>query len=322
MTEGNYLLENLIATQGLDDPRVVTPAEYESMLGDGTAGDFDVTVFDAYAPPSLPAAGTFVWSGVLPPGEASGIAAVTDEAGVELFYEGNAVLDWERDHPMLRGLNLNRVYAAEGRVVTLPVGATMLIEGDRGPMLVLERSGPRTHLIFTFDLTRSNWPLLKTFPAFGVFMFEYLAAGEDVTVRESVRPGEPVGVPRSLVERADLSPGDEVGVISIDGDRRATTVDESGGVTLGPFDEVGVYRTDPPIPRFERVAVSLLDATESNVLPAATDPGNLGGRDLAEPASGGLAEGLRNVEWWWWLVAAAAGMLLVEWFVYTRRVAA
>ena len=328
VTEGNYFLQNLLETQGLDDPRVVPPGDYDGMVTNGDADDFDVTIFDNVTPESLPAAGTFVFSGQLPPADATGVAAVVNDNNVPLFYEGNTVLDWERDHPMLRGLSLNRVWAAEGRLVSLPLGAETLIEGDRGPMLTLERNGPRTHLIFTFDLIQSTWPRLKTFPYFAYQMFEFLAASEDVRVRESVRPGETVGVPRSTLERADVPPGGEIRVIGPIGggeQRRTVRVDENGGVTLGPFDRVGVYRTEPSLPQFERIAVSLLDADESNLLPARGEPGAAGGEAAAEEAgadAGGGATGLRVAEWWWWLVAASVALLLVEWFVYTRRVAA
>jgi hypothetical protein len=52
----------------------------------------------------------------------------------------------------------------EGRRLTVPLGAELLMEGVRGPMLILERAGQRTHLVFSFDLMLSNWPRLRTFP--------------------------------------------------------------------------------------------------------------------------------------------------------------
>ncbi len=329
VTRGNYFLRLLFESLDLGEARVVAPDEYNALLDSGEANDYDVTFFDAYKPPSLPLAGTFVFSGELPPEDATNVRPVTNEGGVPLFFESNAVLDWERDHPMLRGLSLNRVWASEGQLVTLPIGAEMLIEGTRGPLLILERNGPRTHLIFTFDLDRSTWPRLKTFPIFGYQMFEFLAAGEDVRVRESVRPGSVVGVPQNLAERAELSEGERVAVVGpsgyagADANRRDARVDESGGLTLGPFESVGVYRTEPPVPQFSHVAVSLLDPSESNLLPGYTDPGALSGTDAIRAATeqreGDEGE---QIEWWWWLVAAAAAVLMVEWFLYTRRVVA
>lgn len=314
VTEGNYFLELLLETLPLESPRVMLPAEYEST----GPTDFDVIIFDAYSPQKLPAAGTFVYSGSMPPADTTGVAQVTNEEGFGLFYEECEVLDWQRDHPMLAGLSLNRVWVQEGRLLTVPLGAQLLIEGVKGPLAILERNGPRTHLIFSFDLLQSTWPRQKTFPIFGYQMMQYLAAGEDVRVRESIQPGQAIGVPRAIVDRAGAE-----GSLTLHGPdgRRSARVEDNGTLTLGPFERVGIYATDPALPQFERIAVSLLDENESNLLPSPTDPGNLQGIEPAALAQGEEAAAPRSVEWWWWLVAIAAVILLLEWVVYTRRVA-
>ena len=92
------------------------------------------------------------------------------------------------------------------------------------------------------------------------------------------------------------------------------TVPEAGEFALPAVDYVGVYRTDPVIPQFERLAVNLLDANESNLQPVDRPPGDIG--TLVESAAG-----RSRLELWWWIVACAAlPLLMVEWWVYTRRV--
>src|SRR5690606_16759889 len=129
VTEGNYYLEKLLDTQPLEEPRIVTPAEYEQ----GVGNEFDLIIFDNYSPPTLPSAGTFVYSGGLPPAEATNVKPVVGEGDVQMWYQESEILDWERDHPMLVGLNLNRVWVQEGRLLTVPLGAEMLMEGVKGP---------------------------------------------------------------------------------------------------------------------------------------------------------------------------------------------
>ena len=315
VTEGNYFLEKLVQSLQLQDAKNISPAEYERTL----PTDYDIVLFDVYSPQKLPPAGTFVFSGGLPPADATKVTQVTSDDDFGMHYTDSEVLDWQRDHPMLVGLNLNNIYIAEGRLLTVPLGAEMLIEGVKGPLLILERSGPRVHLIFSFDLLQSNWQLRKTWPIFGYQMFQYLAAGEDVRVRESVRPGVVVNVPRAVVDRARVE-----GSVSLYGPdaRRSIPVDQNGSITLDSLERVGVYATDPSLPQFERVAVSLLDDNESNLLPNPTDPGNLSGIEIASGPQAEEDAGVRNLEWWWWLVAVAAAILLLEWAVYTRRVAA
>lgn len=80
------------------------------------------------------------------------------------------------------------------------------------------------------------------------------------------------------------------------------------------LDYVGVYKTDPVIPQYERIVVNLLDANESNLMPIANPPGNIG-----QAVEGGVARS--RLELWWWIVALAAlPLLLIEWWVYMRRV--
>ncbi len=83
---------------------------------------------------------------------------------------------------------------------------------------------------------------------------------------------------------------------------------------LPALNYVGIYKTDPPIPQYEQIAVNLLDGNESNLLPTDTPPGSIG----TAVATGG---GKSRLELWWWLVACAAlPLLMIEWWVYTRRV--
>jgi hypothetical protein len=60
------------------------------------------------------------------------------------------------------------------------------------------------------------------------------------------------------------------------------------------------------------MAVNLLDTNESNLIPSEAAPGGIG-KTVA-------TSGKSRVELWWWLAALAVPLLLVEWFVYTRRV--
>jgi hypothetical protein len=76
---------------------------------------------------------------------------------------------------------------------------------------------------------------------------------------------------------------------------------------------VGLYQTYPPIPQYENIAVNLLDANESNLLPAPVAPG--AGGQIAPSA-----QTKSRMELWWWLAAAAVPLLMLEWWVYTRRV--
>jgi hypothetical protein len=88
----------------------------------------------------------------------------------------------------------------------------------------------------------------------------------------------------------------------------------TGDLTLPALDRVGVYRTEPPVPPCEKIAVNLLDENESNTLPADVPPGRIG---TMVP----LGASDSRLDLWWWLIACGAiPLLMIEWWVYTRRV--
>src|SRR5690606_18425236 len=75
VTEGNYFLELLVSSLQLEAPQIVTPAEYEA----GVEEEAGVVIFDNYSPATVPAAGVFIYSGGLPPPQATDVKPVTTE---------------------------------------------------------------------------------------------------------------------------------------------------------------------------------------------------------------------------------------------------
>ena len=43
------------------------------------------------------------------------------------------VLDWKRDHPILRGLSLSKLYVGEAIKLDVPIETETLVEGLQGP---------------------------------------------------------------------------------------------------------------------------------------------------------------------------------------------
>jgi hypothetical protein len=308
VSEGNYFLERIMNALNVEEPGFMSPAEYDAQL----PVDYDVVFFDRHSPANLPEAGQFVFFGGLPPG--GDLRQVTSDGtadGLPMFFDEQGVLDWDRDHPILLGLNLRKLFTLEMPQLAVPLEASVMIEGTKGPLAVLYRDGPRLHLV-TFDILPSNWPLEPTFPVFMHNLVQFMAVGSELDVRPSFKPGDNPAVPRANLERAGPNLN-SINLIGPSGERRVA-VPASGDFTL-PLPAVGLYATDPPIPGFERLAVNLLDPTESDIRPSATPPGGSAEATVDAATAG-------RVEWWWWLAAFALGMLMVEWFIYTRRVAA
>lgn len=309
---GSLWLEKFLESARLKSPKVMVPDAYEQKMKDpqALAAEFDVILFDRYQPKALPPAGNFMYFAAVPP-DSKLKSAMENEAPVTV--KGQIVLDWERSHPMLRHLPL-RFYAETGLRLVVPPDAQVLVEGDKSPLVVLYRDGRSTHLVLSFDVGDSTWPLNWTFPVFMDRAMQYLALGSEMDVRQSYQPGATPKIPRYNLQQA----AGDLTQLKIHGPSSfgtvTTAIPAAGDFALPALDRVGVYTLDPAVPQFEKIAVNLLDDNESNLLPADAPPGGTG-QMLA--ATGGKS----RFELWRWIVAfGAIPLCLIEWWVYTRRV--
>jgi hypothetical protein len=307
VTDGNYFLERMMSSLSLENPVQMTPQQYEQKQPKDT--DFDVIIFDRYYPKWMPAAGNFIYFGCAPTN--AKLKAATENDKFVLLNDVE-VIDWQRDHPMLRHVPIAKIFAAHMLKLDVPPDAQTLVEGTKGPMIVLDHEANSTYLVFAFDVLDSNLPLTVTFPLFMPQALQYLALGSDMNVRPSFQPGDTPKIPRAKLDQVALG-AKSIRLIGPGGSREVA-VPPTGDFVLPTLDRVGIYKTDPPIPHYEQIAVNLLDANESNLFPADAPPGSIG----TAVASGG---GKSRLELWWWLIACAGlPLLMIEWWVYTRRV--
>jgi hypothetical protein len=309
VTEGNFFLELAMKSLSLQDPQQQLPAAYENSKPE----KFDVIIFDRYQPKFLPPAGNFVYFGAAPPeSKLKGTPPVyTPRPTKDKKVVG--VIDWKRDHPILRHLALGSHGFADPIKLEAPAEAEILMEGPSGPLMVLYRDKSMTHFAMAFDVIESTWPLKPSFPVFMHNLMQFLAVGSEMDVRPQLEPGATPRIQRAQLQRVapDLK---ELKVIGPMG-TLVKPITPQGDIALPPLNRVGLYETLPPLPPYDRVAVNLLDFNESNVVPVDQAPGGIG-ESLAATGSG-----KSRLELWWWIVACGAlPLLLIEWWVYTRRV--
>lgn len=304
VTDGNYYIDKALQSMPLKKPDKITPADYKAKV----PTDYDVIIFDGYSPDALPPAGGFIYFGAVPPGLK--LKAAMD-SGHFVMIRDATVIDWNRDHPILRQLLFSKLFASQQIKLLPTLDTEVLMEGSGGPLMVLHREGRGTHLVVAFNLLDSNWPLRASFPVFLQNALQYLAVGSDMDVRQSYQPGAAVRIPRVDLQKLDAMPK-QVKLSGPGGDRMVN-VPQAGDFALPPLDHVGIYSTTPAIPGFENIAVNLLDPNESDLIPADRAPGG-------EGDSTTVGNGKSRLELWWWLTAGGLGMLMVEWWVYTRRV--
>lgn len=264
------------------------------------SGDaFRVIIFDRVSPSRTPSAATISF-GARPP--LAGLSLMPAEAE----QPGRRVLSWNRQHPVMASVGLDTIAVADRRRLSLPEeGGQALALAEGGPIIALvEPRGGSRHLVVSFDLRQSNWPLHVSFAIFIQNAVDFLTSRGAADAGWMIRTGEAVNVRASRgAARVELA-GPESRSIDVRGD---------GSVTLGPLGRAGVYHTIGLPPEHTPVIANLLSETESDLRPV--DEVRIG----QEAAPAQTLDHSTPRELWPWLVAAALALLGVEWVVYLLR---
>lgn len=340
---GNLFLSSVLSGLPLSRLVELTPAQFSQRASAGTLGEFDVIILDRWLPEGAKnspagapassagtAAGTSGSAGEpdLPPGRylILGDAPVRlsgQSSGIKLVGEGGAssIVDWRRDHPLLRNVNLDGLNIAKSRKVeVLPgSGAAALAWSDSGPILIDTITGDVHAVVVPFDVAESDWPFNVSFVVFIAQATSYLGDDVDGGARRQVQPGTVLTdrLPPGATDATVTLPGGVTQPVGIGADQR---------VVFGPLKDVGVYElswkgpagaTDQKTSSGARrvYASSLLDSQESDV----------GSEDRVELSNTQAFAQARSPEagrrqLWPWLLLAGMGVLMLEWFVYNKKV--
>jgi hypothetical protein len=319
VTSGNLFIASALESLPLAKLTVFSPQQYERMRGN-IAAEYDVTILDGHMP-EMPAG----VDAPLPPGRFLIFNAVP-QGPLGLIQKGRAestsvFINWSRDHPVLRGITLDPVYMIRPTIVevTPDAAAVVLASTDAGPGIIELSARDSRAIVIPFDVAESNWGFDLSFVVFMAQAVSFLG-DDDSDLGQSVQPGGVLAdrIPAGATDVRVRLPGGaqaEVGLPSPD-----------GRIVFGPLQRVGIYNLSwqgVAGPRDAQVgqravrpfAVNLLDPYESDIgaverLPLVT--GNIDARrtDRAEA----------SLRLWPWLLLAALGIMMVEWWVYNRRV--
>ena len=295
VTTGNlYLAAALLLDEYLEVVEV-SPAEYPA------PGRFDVTIFDAWVPPSPPESHAIYLHPAPAGGATGGPFAVTGVVPRPFFDR------IERDHPIVRFTALGDVNVAEALAVELQDGDRVVAGDTRAPLIVTGARADKRMVALLFDVRRSDLPLRIAWPLLLLNSID-LFVQEDAGYLSSYETGATwyVPVPAGAEVATLITPsGEERRVPVVDG-RAVATGSRAGFYTLR-YDSLGADQQDV-------FAANLGPSEEAVIEPA--ERLELGGAEAPRPAIG--RAGVRT-EIWMVLVLAVLGVVLVEWFTYHRR---
>lgn len=325
VSEGNFFLTRLLRSMNLTRPlQVVPPSQAQAFIESKDLATYDLVVLDRWLP-TRTVDGTPTLT--LPPGRSLVLGAIPAPP-LGLTDQGEAgatvALNWRRDHPTLRAASLENLIVNKGRKSVLPDnvgGATVVLaEGQDGPLIIEAADITRSAIITTFDPVQSNWVFQSGYPLFLVKAVEYLSRGGIGEDALTVRPGS------TLTQRLPQD-AREISMTLPDSARVPLVQSDAGDVNFGPVADVGIYTlawqgtpgpqdaTDGTTNR-RTVAANLADPAESDL--ASADSIALASKVVQAQ---GDAQPLGARRLWPWLVLVALAVLMIEWWVYNRRVA-
>jgi hypothetical protein len=250
--------------------------------------------------------------------------------------ENPIVTEQDQDSPLMTHVRLDNVLMPEARQLKFqetPQALAAALSAD--PVYASVKRGNGKCLVLTINLDRSDLAFRTAFPIMVTNALGWFA-GTSGELRESAATGSLLAFEYDRSEPAEgertlRSPSGRRLSLTTPADVMATTAgdsgdDESGAsdtstLSLGPFDECGVWSLLESAPtngnvksRTIEFPVNLANRRESDLRP----PDELINREPSEPlAASWIARPL-----WFYLVAAACVLTLSEWFMYQRRVIA
>lgn len=318
VTPGNPFLSQWLPTLPLARFELFSPDEYDQARALGEADVFDVVLLDRTLPQMPPGValppGRFLILGVVPAGD-SGLTAAEPVGGGQF-------IDWVRSHPALRSSALDSVLIVKDRPITIEPGsgARVLARTNNGPAIVELTLTETRAIVVGFDPLDSTWPLDVSFPAFIASAITTL--GNEAAAASELRRLTPGVVLSDLLPAGATDPV----LIAPNGSRFDLAPAPDGRIAFGPIDRTGLYTITwrgPAAPgdvtqgarTARHYASTLADPDESNITPVPTL--ELASRIVQARATG---ESRYAQRLWPWLVLIALAIMLIEWYIYNKKV--
>ncbi len=342
VTDGNKPLELGMQTERASKiciPQFVLPSylESEEYAVRAKSGVDDLIVYDRCSPSEMPLTNTF-FIGALPPSAdlaeddaapaaetesdtADGDAQSPQEPGQWSWAtdpSGVVLIDVDRTHPVMRFVEVFSLLIFNGRAISGPPGSLELVGADIGPMLVVAPRDGFQDMVLGFEIittdasgsaqTNTNWYAERSWPTFVLNVLRHLAGAAESSGAPSFQPGQTVQLRlESAITDAQYR--------RIGGQAEKVLAGPSGLTEIVETEQPGNYRVEADGELADLFTINLFDGTESQL--AAAKSVELGYEEV-EAVTGGVEQ---RVEYWRWVLLAMLGMLVAEWWLYSRRIA-
>src|SRR6266581_1040740 len=295
VTTGNSFLQAALGLLPTIDLYKTTPTKYAVNVG-----NFDLTVFDGYAPPTLPSgdvffvnppAGSYIFGKSGPEIRTSHISAGTDSAN------------------LLKDVDLSSIRVLRSSHLFTPaLWAQSVITTPETPLLIAGENNNRRIAALSFDLHDSDLPLQPSFPILIYNLVNWFLP-PPVPGNGQVTPDTPISI--------QPWPGADRITITGPGQQAVTVAPPFPVATYNRTDLTGIYSVTQHVHNQVRngaFAINLFDPGQSRLAPAAQLPiANSTSFNSGGPA---VPRVLREI--WPWIAAFLLLVLCAEWWLFSR----
>ncbi|MBL4845196.1 MAG: VWA domain-containing protein [Planctomycetes bacterium] len=312
VSDGNLFLHSALS----EDPRVAKTAEgtvptiASANFKPEFGGEFDVVVLDRVTPPTI-GAGNYLCFGARPP-----FPGLTDLGQME----HTEVIDQDETHPVTRFVNFSTLELPTARQLKIRPKDVIVVSSTHGPLVIDARDGDRHALVIAFNLLElpleGAWTFDPSFPIFLSNVIRYLSGSSAEVRKDLLLPtGGIAELPypklaaKAQVQHEKAEEPTEIKIVPGDESLRIPNLDRRGiyTVTFQDVDGKELSKT--------RFAANLVSAAESTVAPA--DNLVLKGRKEIKAVEEAVET---NKDVWKYVAAAALLFVMLEWWIYNRRV--
>ncbi|MBU2514185.1 VWA domain-containing protein [bacterium] len=215
------------------------------------------------------------------------------------------IVDWKRNHPLLRNLDLSGIRIEQALKVSANEDLQPIIQSGQTGLGFVHEKGALRAVFLAFDLKQSNFPLKVAFPVFFGNLLHWMTPGKLELDIVQAKTGEPVplyldsGGGEITIRRPDRT------IVNV----QAETVPFIYRNTV----DAGFYKVKEER-RWFYFAANLLDANESDIR---------GGREVLTSNNLGIMEepivNLAHFGLWSFLFLLATLFLFLEWFFWLEE---
>jgi hypothetical protein len=330
ITPGNEPLSFALTTksaQEIAEVQIESPEflkNKEKYQAPSTAGAFDLIIYDRCHPDQMPQANTFFIADLPPalpksPAEKNWTAA--EKVDVPM------IIDIDSAHPLMQWMDMGDVMIGSATPLKPPSGGKVLIDSDAtsagGALMAIAPRDAFEDVVLGFSffdeqkggddkngkVINTNWYTVQSFPVFIRNLFGYFGHGRMEASSEGIRPGH---IAPLQVAAADM----ELRVKTPQGKFIDVKSGKSGKLSFTETSELGIYEVQTGGKTIDQFAVNLFDPAESDIRPDPSPSIKLG----EVKVQGEATTQASRKEVWKFLALIGLAILLLEWYIYNRRI--